>query len=347
MPRSYRRRNVAAPHGAPEGNATLKNIMKNKERGFSLIPIIILALVLAGGVVFAVNYIVDSEKPLELAKPKATPNQVKSPQEVVEEFYSWYLGYEGNPLSSGAYKESPYLAPSFKEYLDSGYERGADPVLCAQDIPPSFEVGEVSISGGTARVNLRQSFGPSGRIVPVELEKVEGKWLISDVFCSETKDVEEEAGETQTVILYYPNEEKTPEGVTECGLVYGTERELDAGEDLLEAKLNALFAGPTEEEQAEGYTSMFSEETEDILISVEVLEDTAYVNLKDIRNIIPSANASCASQNFIASVEETIKHDRTVEDAIFAINSDPETFYEWMQIGCTEENNFCDPTPFE
>ena len=130
-------------------------------------------------------------------------------------------------------------------------------------------------------------------------------------------------------------------------MVYGTEREVTVTDGLLEVKLNTLFAGPTEEEQAEGYTSMFSEETADILISARVQEGTAYVNLEDIRDIIPSANASCASQNFIASVEETIKHDRTITDVIFAINGDPETFYEWMQIGCTEETNFCDPTPFE
>ncbi|MEA2020445.1 MAG: DUF3828 domain-containing protein [Patescibacteria group bacterium] len=181
--------------------------MGSKEHGFSLIPIIIIALVLVGGVAFAVNYIVSTEKVAEIPKEETTvteeeeaaaaeeagaerEEEVKNPREVVEEFYTWYISNEGRPLSSGAYKESPYLAPSFKEYLDGGYGRGADLILCAQDIPPSFEVEDVSISGNTARVNLRQAFGPSGRIVPVELEKVEGEWLISDVLCADVEDVE-------------------------------------------------------------------------------------------------------------------------------------------------------------
>lgn len=176
--------------------------MENKENGFSLIPVIVLVLVLAGGVAFAVNYIVSTEKVAEIPKKETTvteeaeeagaerEEEVKNPREVVEEFYTWYITNESHPLSSGAYKESPYLAPGFKEYLDGGYGRGADPILCAQDIPPTFEVGEVSISGNTARVNVRQAFGPSGRIVPVELEKMEGEWLISDVLCADVKDVE-------------------------------------------------------------------------------------------------------------------------------------------------------------
>lgn len=338
---------------------------ENKERGFSTIAIILFALVLGGGVVFAVKYIVETEKITEPGGEKITETErekgteagteritgeeeVKGPQDVVEAFYTWYISYEGHPLVDEAYEESPYLTSTFKRALRNNNTRGFDPVLCAQDIPPVFEVGEVSISGAAASVNLIQAFGDSGRVVPVELEKVNGEWLISDVGCSEAYYLEdEEDEEKQTVVLYYSNEERTPEGVTDCGLVYGVEREIELEEDILEAKLNALFAGPTEEEQAEGYSSFFSQETADILIGVKVEDSTTYVNLKDIRDIIPSANASCASQNFFASVEETLTHDRAIEDVIFAINGDPETFYEWMQIGCTEENNFCDPTPFE
>jgi len=330
--------------------------MKNNEKGFSLIPIVLLSLVLAGGVLFAFNYIIRNEKPLGVSEPTATPSpvEVKSPQEIVEEFYTWYVSYEGNPLTDEAYVSSPYLTSGFKKDIEQtlgSFDRGgADPILCAQDIPQSFEVGKASVSGNSATVDVEQTFGTGKRLLPVELKKIEGSWLIFDVKCTEIEPQQglgEDKESEQIVVLYYPNEERAPKGSAECGLVYGTERELVMDNGFLEAKLKALFAGPTGEEQSQGFTSFFSEETADILISVEVLENTAYVNLKDIRNIIPSANTSCGSQNFIASVEETIKHGRAVETVIFAINGDPQIFYEWMQIGCTEENNFCDSSPFQ
>ena len=213
--------------------------MKSEDKGFSLIPIILLALVLAGGVLFAVNYIVNTEQPLEIIKPKTTPEAVEanSPQSVVEAFYTWYLSYEGNPLTDEAYKESPYLTPSFKNGIEQTLAGmslgGADPVLCAQDKPQSFEVGAVSISGSTARVEVTQFFG-NQRIVPVELRKIEGDWLISNVLCSEVETSERPPTAEQTVVLYYPNAERTPKGVTECGLVYGTEREVSVGDNFLE-----------------------------------------------------------------------------------------------------------------
>jgi hypothetical protein len=46
-------------------------------------------------------------------------------------------------------------------------------------------------------------------------------------------------------------------------------------------------------------------------------------------------------------VETTLKQFPTVDKVIFAIDGKPVTFYEWMQIGCYEENNFCDETPFK
>jgi hypothetical protein len=275
--------------------------------------------------------------------------EVGNPKETVNKFYTWYLAYEGNPLSDEAYLESELLSDGFKdeikqtlESFDSG---GFDPLLCAQDIPPEFNTGNTEVDENTATVDLEQVFPTGKRLVPIELEKTNGKWLIINVVCSEAE-AQQGLGEKQTIIVYYSNAEKRPVGVTDCSLVYGTEREITSTENIFEQKLNELFKGPTEEEKEQGFSSFFSEKTADVLKEVVIEDSTAYVNLADIRNIIPSANSSCGSQQFITSVEETIKHNnRNIENVIIAINNDPKTFYEWMQIGCTEENNNCDPGP--
>ncbi len=148
-----------------------------------------------------------------------------------------------------------------------------------------------------------------------------------------------------TLTIYFGNTELNPE-LEDCSLVFPVEREVSETEGVARGALNELFAGPTEAEEAQGYTSFFSEETADILKSVHVEEGTAYVDLEDIRPIIPNASSSCGSTQLTAEIETTLKQFPTVDRVILAIDSDPEIFYEWIQVGCTEENDFCDETPF-
>jgi hypothetical protein len=110
-----------------------------------------------------------------------------SPQEVVTQFYRWYIGYPGNPLVDKEYRASPHLASSFIQAVDqtlASQERGGgDPFLLAQDIPERFAVGEATVSGEQAGVALRFYWGgnptPSHRLV--YLERIEGEWKIAGV----------------------------------------------------------------------------------------------------------------------------------------------------------------------
>ncbi len=155
----------------------------------------------------------------------------------------------------------------------------------------------------------------------------------------------EDQTSTMTLTIYYGNTELNP-GMEDCSLVFPVEREVPETEGVARAALNELFGGPTEAEEAQGYSSFFSDETADILKSVYVEEGTAYVDIEDIRTIIPSASSSCGSAQITAEIETTLKQFPTVERVIIAIDSDPEIFYGWVQMGCTEENDFCDDAPF-
>jgi spore germination protein GerM len=149
------------------------------------------------------------------------------------------------------------------------------------------------------------------------------------------------------VVIYFNNERRAGKNSNDCHLVYGVERSVPKTSQIAKRTLQELFAGPTELEKKQGYTSFFSEQTKDILISVEISERIAYVDFKDIRNIIPNASSSCGSAQFFAEIEETLKQFRTIDSVMYAINGDPEPFYEWMQIGCTQDNNYCDDTFFK
>lgn len=148
-----------------------------------------------------------------------------------------------------------------------------------------------------------------------------------------------------TLTLYFGNTEMNP-GMLDCSQVYPVERVVPAAPDTAEAALLQLFAGPTEKEMTEGYVSTFSTATRSILKSVKIEEVTAYVNLVDVRPILTSVSSSCGSSAFFAEVENTLKGVAPVTRVIFAIDGEPAPFHEWVQVGCSAENDYCDSSPF-
>jgi hypothetical protein len=113
---------------------------------------------------------------------------VTTPEQTVEGFYNWYLGYArdvGNPLVDKAYQSSEYLTDGFIEQVDqilASFDRGGyDPFLCAQDVPESVVVDEAVISGDGASLTVNTSF--EGHAFTVELQQANSRWTISNVVC--------------------------------------------------------------------------------------------------------------------------------------------------------------------
>lgn len=152
-------------------------------------------------------------------------------------------------------------------------------------------------------------------------------------------------GPTMQLKVYFANLQKA--SASDCSKVFALERSVSETVGVARAALNELFKGPTSEEKKQGYTSLFSDETKSILKNIKITEGVCYVNLEDIRQIVPNANTSCGSAELLAEMETTLKQFPTIKKVIFAINGNPKTFYDWLQIGCTETNDFCDKKPFE
>jgi hypothetical protein len=147
------------------------------------------------------------------------------------------------------------------------------------------------------------------------------------------------------VALFFGNTSLNRGG--DCAAVFPVLRQVPHTYDLPRAVLDQLFAGPTEEERQQGYVSPFSPETAGALKMIAIEGETAYLDLADIRSLMPSASASCGQQAFFAEVETTLRRVQPVQRVIYAIEGDPATFYEWMQLGCGEANDHCDRSPFE
>ncbi len=152
------------------------------------------------------------------------------------------------------------------------------------------------------------------------------------------------AGET-TIAVFFDNTVMNPDAEN-CSAVFVVERTVPLTDDEATAALEALLAGPTPEEEADGYSSWFSEATADALLGVKVEGDTAYVNLADLRQVIPNAGTSCGSGQFMASLNATTTNATGASTVLYAFDGDPAVFWDFVQVGCGTFNDDCDPAPF-
>ena len=152
--------------------------------------------------------------------------------------------------------------------------------------------------------------------------------------------------EEGVVYVYFGNTQWNP-NAQDCGIVYPVSRQIAREGDLPLQALSELFRGPSEEERIAGYASFFSSATADAVKSVRVQGGTAYVDLQDLRQIIPNASTSCGSAAFLAEMGATLTQFPGITRVLYAMEGDPKPFYEWLQFGCSAENDHCDKAPFE
>ena len=115
-----------------------------------------------------------------------------------------------------------------------------------------------------------------------------------------------------------------------CGEVFPVARQVPADTPVVEA-VAALLAGPTPDEQADGYGGWFSADTEGLLRSVGVTDGTVRVDFADLRPVIPNASTSCGSAALLAQLDRTLLPFSEIDATIYSINGSPEMFDEWLQ----------------
>ncbi len=120
-----------------------------------------------------------------------------------------------------------------------------------------------------------------------------------------------------------------------CEDVFPLDREVPADAPLRGA-LEALLAGPTEQEADAGYGGWFSAETEGMLHSVRLEDGTAHVDFADFSEVIPNASTSCGSALLLGQLDATVTQFDTVTEARYAFDGDQEAFYEWLQLAPPE-----------
>ena len=153
--------------------------------------------------------------------------------------------------------------------------------------------------------------------------------------------------QTIQIKLYFPN---TKRHKADCLVpVYPVKRTIPKTSTVAKATLEQLFAGPTSEEKTKGFYSDFSDDTKSLLISINIKNKYAYVNMRDLSGTSSIGNftTSCGGSNFFGQVENTLKQFPGIRKVFFAFEGDPSHFYVWMQFGeCPKELRNCNASNF-
>ena len=131
-------------------------------------------------------------------------------------------------------------------------------------------------------------------------------------------------GRTEVTVFFHRGDEAVP--VT---------RSVAATSGVLRASLDALLAGPTEDERAGGLSSWFSNETAEMLEGVTIDgEGAAVVDLGDLRAAVPNASTSAGSAQLLEQLNATVFQFPTVMSVEYRIDGSCDAFFEWLQRRC-------------
>lgn len=153
--------------------------------------------------------------------------------------------------------------------------------------------------------------------------------------------------ETMTIKLYFTDSRNNP-GMEDCAKVRAVTRTIPKTTAVAKAALEELFKGTTKTEESDELSSVFSDATKDILISIKIKKGAAYINLKkDVIQKLGDATTSCGGLNYSASIEKTLKQFPIIKKIFYAIEGNPSDYYDWMQAdGCPKELKNCSGKDF-
>ncbi len=124
--------------------------------------------------------------------PALSPVPQMTPSEVVQGFFASYEICLKNPpqaatgqVSAYCQSHNPFISSTFVTNLAHGgvAQKGADPVVCAQNLPQSFTMGTTTINDNVATVKVFESFGTSTVEVSVSLLKGSNGWRVDNITC--------------------------------------------------------------------------------------------------------------------------------------------------------------------
>lgn len=115
-----------------------------------------------------------------------------------------------------------------------------------------------------------------------------------------------------------------------CGLAAAVTRRVESPQ-VLGGAIEALLAGPTDEESDAGYGTVLTDEIGWELASVAINGGTALIDFTEDSQPFNNMSATCVHLALMAQLEATATQFSTVDRAVFSVGGDIPTFYHWLE----------------
>lgn len=108
----------------------------------------------------------------------------------------------------------------------------------------------------------------------------------------------------------------------------------DNPQEVAEATLNELVAGPTEAERIAGFSSFFSSDTANVINSVTITDGEVVVDVsKGIRNI-PNASTSNGLRTIVSQLRSTLFQFPNIKVIDIRMDGSCDAFWGWLESNC-------------
>lgn len=240
------------------------------------------------------------------------------PNQIVKEFYNWYMRYQGSPFQSKAYLTMPQLS---QELIDDIQKRiddnrlNYDPFVCKSTKPLGVGIISQEIIQNNAKVTINTDYGQSEQ-VDLNLRKKGDSWEIISVNCPQIeqyKKIDQDTEKNRVSIFLIDSSKGTTE---ECNLnLIEVKKIPENTADTLGSALKELFKGTSIEDQENNLESAFIKNGQEILRSVKIDSDT--ITLTILNKDQYFANLStCQTQQLQKQLEETIRYYKYEQDIV-------------------------------
>ena len=157
-----------------------------------------------------------------------------------------------------------------------------------------------------------------------------------------------QSSKTTTIKVYFSNEKLNP-NIDDCNKVYPVTRKIPKTTGIAKAALEEMFKGVTKEEEAKGYGSIPTAESNGILKSINVKNGAAYVNFTTrVLEQMGTATTSCGGGQYFGMIEKTLTQFPTIKKVYYAVEGNTNEFYEWVQVGeCPYGKKHCAKSNFK
>lgn len=143
--------------------------------------------------------------------------------------------------------------------------------------------------------------------------------------CNDAPSGPDDEGPTEEILVYF----------TRAGVPQPVSRTIFPTFEPLPIAVGELLEGPTSDERASGYTSLFFAGTASAFDKIEIREDSlVIIDLLDFSHLAPAGGTPAGAAMVLGEMNHTVFQFAFVKSVIYRFNGSCTRFFQWLNQPC-------------